>query len=431
MRLNDSSAERPDWSNLTADELPAATPTPIAHDSSPVQTFSDWAPHGVDLAQSVLPSAYGGDMGIMEGGADVFVPQVNPMAGTFASPAGFSPAQIRHAYGFDKLTGTDGRGVTIAIIDAYNAQNILNDVRTFNTQYGLQQFNGAGQPTFKVVNQGGGSSLPANNAGWAFESALDVEWAHAIAPKANILLVEASTASYSNLMAAVDYAAKNAQVVSMSFGGGEFSYETTLDAHFNKTGVAFVASSGDSGFGVSYPAASPYVLSVGGTSLRLDSTGKRISETGWSGSGGGISTIESEPTFQKNFGITATGGKRGNPDVSYDGDPSTGFAVYSSPNGGWRMVGGTSAGAPQWAGLIALVDQQRKAHGGTMLSTNNLANSPFYTAALKAVYASNFFDVTIGSNGKGSLDQAHSGYDFVTGLGSPNAANLVPYLATH
>ncbi len=344
---------------------------------------------------------------------------------TPAVVSGYSPAVMRHAYGFDNLpAGYDGTGTTIAIVDAYNASTIQSDLTTFNAQFGLTQFNTAGGPTLKVVNQTGGTSLPANNSGWALEIDLDVEWAHAIAPKANIVLVEAKSASFTDLLTAVDYAARNAKVVSMSWGGGESSAEKTYDAHFKVSGVSFVASAGDSGTGAGYPSASPYVISVGGTNLQLDASGNRLSEVAWTSSGGGISSVESEPGYQTAFGITSTGGKRGTPDISYNADPNTGVAVYSGTNGGWTVVGGTSAGAPQVAGLIALVDQQRTALGKAALSTASTSTSPLYSAAASAVYSANYYDITSGSNGK----SASVGYDLVTGLGSPVANKIVPWL---
>jgi hypothetical protein len=393
--------------------------------SAPATEMTGWAPHGADLTGVSMPG--GVDLGFGGDGS------VQPMARSNVVN-GLTPVMTRHAYGFDQLGSSyTGAGRTIAIVDAYNASKITSDLQTFNSQFGLQQFNVAGGPTFKVVNQTGGTSLPASSSSWALEIALDVEWAHAIAPQANIVLVEASSASYSNLMTAVNYAANNAQVVSMSWGGSDWSGETSLDSYFSShPNVAFVASSGDSGYGVEYPSVSPYVLSVGGTQLSVNSSGTRASETAWSGSGGGISAVESEPAYQKNFGITNTGGKRANPDVAYDASPSSGVYVYSAEYGGWYIVGGTSAGAPQWAGIIALADQQRAAHGLGMLTTTNLASSPFYNAAsTSALYAANYYDITSGSNGSAKTAQAHTGYDFVTGLGSPDVKNLVPYLATH
>ena len=184
-----------------------------------------------------------------------------------------------------------------------------------------------------------------------------LEWAHAIAPGAKILLVVASDSSYQSMFAAVDYAVNaGANVVSMSWSGSESATEvTTCDAHFNHPGVTFVASSGDGGelsSGVLYPAASPYVLSVGGTTLSYNNGS--WSETAWSGSGGGISLYETVPVFQNGWQQFATGNMRSVPDVSYVGGPSPGVAVYVTPYGGWIPVGGTSVGAPQWSALIAL-----------------------------------------------------------------------------
>jgi subtilase family serine protease len=362
-------------------------------------------------------------------GGDVAAPplHVHPLSGP--GPSGYSPAQIRHAYGLDQLS-QDGTNQTIAIVDAYNDPHVSSDLHAFDVQFGLAD------PKLTVVNQSGGTRLPSNNAGWALEIALDVEWAHAVAPKASILLVEASSATFGNLLTAVSYASSHAHVVSMSWGGSDFSGESSFDTYFkNKPGVTFTAASGDNGTGVIYPAASPYVLAVGGTSLHLDSTGNLTAagETAWSGSGGGISGGESEPSYQSGFPIPSTNGKRGAPDVSYNADPNTGFAVYDSYGyGGWVEVGGTSAGAPQWAALTALANQTRVANGLGYLSSSSLTASPEYAAATGSTnYAANYRDITSGSNGSGPNTSATTGYDFVTGLGSPLANQLVPYLASH
>jgi len=198
---------------------------------------------------------------------------------------------------------------------------------------------------------------PTSNSGWALETSLDAEWAHVVAPAAKIVVVVAKSSSLSDLLTAVDYAVKTvgAKQVSMSWGSAEFSSETSYDSHFNKSGVTFFASSGDRGAGVMWPAASPYVVGVGGTTLQLDSSGNVISETGWSGSGGGVSAYEAKPAFQN---VWQKAGKRSVPDVSYNADPYTGFPVYITNYGGstgWITVGGTSAGAPQWAAQQALV----------------------------------------------------------------------------
>ncbi len=333
--------------------------------------------------------------------------RANPLWAT--SPAGYSPAQIRHAYGFDQITG-NGAGQTIAIVDAYGSPTLANDLAVFCNTFGLPQ------TTLNIYYPQG--APPADN-GWALETSLDVQWAHAIAPGAKIAVVVAKSSSLSDLLGAVDYAVNTvgAKQVSMSWGAGEFRSETRNDSHFNKTGVAFFASSGDNGSGVLWPGVSPYVVSVGGTTLNIDSTGTVISETAWSGSGGGVSIYESKPSYQNGW---QSASKRTVPDVSYNADPNTGFPVYTSNyNGsaGWITVGGTSAGAPQWAAQQALVNASR----GTSLS--NVVAAIYSVAG--AAYAADFFDITSGSNGGYS---AKTGYDYVTGLGSTNSQNLIPAL---
>jgi hypothetical protein len=339
--------------------------------------------------------------------------------------APFNPAQIRHAYGIDQINfGTvtgDGFGQTIAIVDAYNAPHIQSDLAAFD-----QAFRLPAPPSFKVINESGGTRLPRNNAGWALEASLDVEWVHATAPKANLLLVEANTNSYADLFTAVTTAANHSgvSVVSMSFGGGEFSGETSYDSVFTTPsghqGVSFVASAGDSGAPAQYPSASPNVLSVGGTSLTIDSAGNYISEVGWSNrsgaTGGGPSAIEGEPTYQA--GVQNTGA-RGTPDVALVADPNTGVYVYDTYGyGGWLQVGGTSLSAPVWAGLIGIANQ-----GRTAAKLDTLKNVP---ADVYTLPASDFHDITSGNNGY----QAGTGYDFVTGLGTPKANLVVPALAS-
>ncbi len=359
---------------------------------------------------------------------------------TNTTPKGYTPDHVRTAYGFSSLTAT-GSGQVIGIVDAYDAPKIASDLQTFITTFGLQSMYGlpgtsacsvstGPHPCFQKVYA---QSKPRTNSGWALETSLDVEWAHAIAPGADILLVEARTASLSNLLGAVNVAVNGgAHAVSMSWGAGDFSSEALYDSYFNKSGVTFTAASGDNGSGTIWPSTSPYVVGVGGTTLNIGSGGNYVSETAWSGSGGGISPYESEPGYQSSYPIPSTGGKRGAPDVAYDADPSTGFPVYDSTpyqgQNGWFQVGGTSAGAPQWAALIALADEGRS----PALSSNNLTSSPVYNAAGSAVYSTNYHDITSGTNGGcGSVCTAGSGWDFVTGLGSPQADNLVPYLAGH
>ncbi|WP_246277382.1 S53 family peptidase [Neobacillus endophyticus] len=333
---------------------------------------------------------------------------------------GYTPAKIKKAYGLDKVSA-DGSGQTIAIVDAFGSPTIQNDLQVFNNQFGLPQ------AALTIAYPNGKPSK--TDGGWALETALDVEWVHAIAPKAKILLVVAKSASITNLLSAVDYAtSKGVQVVSNSWGGSEFTGEASYDPHFQHTGTVYVASSGDNGSGVSWPASSPNVLSVGGTNLQLDSTGSYISEAGWSGSGGGTSTYEVRPNYE-DLWQNVVGNHRGNPDVSWDADPNTGVAVYDSTlyNGqkGWYQVGGTSFGSPCWAALIALADQ-----GRTTPLTSQSAISQLYSIAgstNSTGYVNNYHDVLTGSNG-GYTSQ--SGFDLVTGVGSPKADALIPALVS-
>ncbi len=346
-------------------------------------------------------------------------------------PTGTTPAQIRHAYGIDQLSfsnGTvaaDGTGTTIAIVDAYNEPNLASDLHQFDQTFGLPD------PTLTTMNETGGATLPSANSGWGLEMALDVEWAHAIAPRANILVVEASSANDSDLFTAVATAAKQPGVVavSMSWGGGESSSETSFDSSLltpsGHQGVTFLVSSGDNGAPASYPATSPNAISVGGTTLNLDSAGNILSETGWSGSGGGISTVEAQPAYQKGV-VTQSTTMRANPDVAYDADPNTGFPVYDTYGTGttFEQVGGTSDAAPQWAGLIALADQGRILAGSGSLNGQTQTLPMLYSLP-----AADFHDITSGTSTGTPNYSAGVGYDLVTGRGTPVANLLVPALA--
>ena len=351
---------------------------------------------------------------------------------------GLTPQMVRTAYDFG-TSGNEGAGQTIAIVDAYDAPNIAKDLATFDTQFGIAGRNSSVKGSsdsvfnfFSKVNQSGGTSLPAVNGGWAQEISLDVEWAHAMAPAADIVLVEANSSSTADLMAAVNYAKTVASAVSMSWGGAEFSGEGAYDASFATPGVTFVASSGDTGGQKEWPALSSNVVAVGGTTLKTNA-GTYVSESGWSGSGGGTSAYEAKPAYQS--GLSPA--KRSGPDVAYDADPGTGFAVYDSYKSqglvGWQVYGGTSCGAPQWAALIATADQERALAGKAPLNSMSNASDPNYPQSiLAAVYGmyntgtaysnNDFHDIVTGSAGKNS---ATIGYDQVTGIGSPFAENLI------
>jgi subtilase family serine protease len=321
--------------------------------------------------------------------------------GTFATsaPTGLSPETIKSVYNFP--TSSTGAGKTIAIVDAFDDPTAESDLAVFSSQFGLPActtFNGC----FQKVNQTGGTNYPRKDAGWALEISLDIQWAHAIAPGAKILLVEATTNSFANLLAAEDYAKANAQYVSNSWGASEFSGETSYDSHFAQGGVSFFVSSGDSGLPADYPSASPNVISVGGTTLHLDTSGTFTSETGWSGGGGGCSVYETATSAQSSFsqyGQVNCAGKRATPDVSLDADPASGVSVYDSTRyqgqAGWFRVGGTSASAPMWAARSAVA-------GVVVNSAYVYGNSITYR------------DITSGNNGASCL----VGYDLCSGRGS-------------
>ena len=212
----------------------------------------------------------------------------NPAASK--APTGLSPATIKSAYTFP-MGSTAGAGRTIAIVDAYNDPTAEADLGVFSTQYGLPACTTA-NGCFSKVNQTGGTNYPQTSTNWALEISLDVQWAHAIAPGARILLVEASSNSFANLLTAEDYAKTHAQYVTNSWGGSEFSGESVYDSHFVQSGVSFFVSAGDAGLPAEYPSASPNVISVGGTTLNFGPSGNLTSETGWSSGGGGCSAYE-------------------------------------------------------------------------------------------------------------------------------------------
>ena len=338
----------------------------------------------------------------------------------------YNPSQIKTAYGINSIavnsiTG-DGTGQTIAIVDAYKDPNIATELAQFTSNFGLPT------TTLTVVNQSGSASLShvSYDAGWSQEIALDVEWAHAIAPGAKILLVEANSTSDSDLLTAVA-TAKNytgVSVVSMSWGGDEYNGETSNDSYFTTTnghtGVTFLAAAGDNGSPGLWPAYSSNVVAAGGTTLPINSNGSYGGETGWSDGGGGTSVYESKPSYQNAVNTTS---HRQIPDVSFDADLNTGVLVYWIDNqtkqGAWYAFGGTSVASPCLAGLIAIVNQLRVSQG---ISTLNSPSNPTQTQTLLySLPSGDFHDIVSGSNGGFSCA---AGYDEVTGIGSP-VANLL------
>ncbi|MBD6955306.1 MAG: S53 family peptidase [Thermoplasmata archaeon] len=345
-----------------------------------------------------------------------------------SSPTGYSPQQMQAAYNVDTLIkqGYDGSGTTIVIVDAYGSSSITTDVNYFDSYFGL--------PQIKLNIYYPEGKVNAKNTGWAQETTLDVEWAHSIAPGATIDLVVVKSASFSDLYAGLQYAVNlksstNVVAISMSFGAAESRTPTSTlsqwDSLFSTAisyGITPIASSGDNGaydgtssLTVNFPASDPNVLSVGGTTLTITNNAWN-GETTWSGSGGGSSSYFAEPSYQKSVSLI-TNGYRGVPDVAYDANPNTGVSVYYS--GSWYVFGGTSIGAPQWAGLIAIASQIQ-GHG------LGLVQSVIYSLASGSSYSQYFHDIVSGpSNG---YYNAGPGWDYVTGWGTPIASALVPKL---
>ena len=334
--------------------------------------------------------------------AQVIVGSDHATPATSSAPSGLSPAAIVKAYQFS-TSMTAGTGQTIAIVDAYDDPTAEKDLGVFSTQFGLPACTTA-NGCFSKVNQTGGTSYPNTNTGWALEISLDIQWAHAIAPGAKILLVEAASANTGNLLAAEDYASAHASYVSNSWGQSETSSETIYDSHFAQPGVSYFVSSGDTGLPAQYPSSSPNVISVGGTTLSLNADGTVKSETGWSSGGGGCSayefaTLAAQPTTSS---LCAT--MRATPDVSLDADPASGVSVYDSTRykgqAGWFVVGGTSASSPMWAA--------RSADAGVQVNAAYV-----YSSAIT------YRDITSGGNAAGCL----IGYDLCSGRGSWTLAN--------
>jgi kumamolisin len=340
---------------------------------------------------------------------------------TYTSPWGETPASIRPVYG---LPADGGAGV-IAIVDAYDYPTAQADFDTFSGQFGLplstdNLCNGA-NPCFRKVYATG--RKPKANCGWAQEAALDVQWAHAMAPYAQIVLVEAASNRFSDLFAAVDVATNivrnggiNAGEVSMSWGGSEFSTERNYDGHFTASGVVYFAASGDAGGKTIYPGVSPNVVCAGGTTINRDAGGQFVSETGWSGSGGGPSKYESRPSYQDQI-VAIVGSKRGTPDFSFDANPNSGVSVYDSTPcqgmSGWLVFGGTSVSSPSLAGIVNLAGHF---YGNTSLELGTI----YADYASPTYYPTDFRDITSGTAGSYSAKQ---GWDFVTGVGSNKGLN--------
>jgi subtilase family serine protease len=353
----------------------------------------------------------------------VRVSSTGQQAASTATPSGFGPSSLQSAYALP--SSTKGTGQTVGIVDAYDDPSAEADLGVYRSQFGLPACTTANGCFKKVSQTGSTTSLPTKNGGWAEEESLDLDMVSAICPNCHILLVEASTASTANLGTGVNEAVKlGATEVSNSYGGSESRSDTSYDTeYYNHPGVAITASSGDDGYGVEYPAASPYVTAVGGTSLTAaPGTARGWSETAWNDAGSGCSADDSQPSWQHSVSaITAVCSKRAVADVSADADPNTGVSVYDSFSyqgySGWLVFGGTSVASPIIASVYALA--------GNASSISNGSFPYAHTASLN--------DVTSGSNGSCGvktgrrstspstvLCQAAAGWDGPTGLGTPN-----------
>jgi hypothetical protein len=317
----------------------------------------------------------------------------------------YNAAQLRSAYSIPWSGAlTTPNGPLIAIVDAYGYSRAAADLATYRTQMGLPACTAA-NGCFTKVDQNGGTSYPADNTGWAQETALDIQMVSAICPNCRILLVQANTASFNDLAAAVDRAATmGAIAISNSYGASESGGVAAYEFHYNHPGVAITVSSGDNGYGVEFPASSPHVTAVGGTSLRLKADNSYASETAWSGAGSGCSSVFNKPAFQS---IVATCKKRMVADVSAVADPSTGVLVYaptSASASAWLVFGGTSVASPIIAAVYGV-------NGGPFS-----VGDPYNHGTLH--------DVTSGSNGRcrgvpSFYCNGVNGYDGPTGLGTP------------
>jgi len=304
------------------------------------------------------------------------------------------------------LLNPSGGARAIAIVDAYDYPTAFSDLQIFSAQFGLPAPTTA---NFQVVYATG--TPPKADSGWGLEAALDIEWAHAMAPHAKIYLVEAASNSYADLLSAVNVASNYvAQAgggeVSMSWGGSEFSFERFYDGYFTKSGVVYFAAAGDSA-GTIWPATSPNVVSAGGTTNSRDGNGNLQAQLAWSSSGGGPSKYEARPSYQSAIS-QVVGNKRGTPDVAADADPNTGVWVYNVPDcNGWCIVGGTSVAAPVWSGIVNAA--------GRFSSSSQVELSTIYSNLGKAA---DFTDITQGSCGPHQGYVTGTGWDFCTGAGS-------------
>lgn len=386
-----------------------------------------------------------------------------PLAGTGAVTT-YSVAQVRAAYGFGALPAVGakpsgvqaaqlGAGQTVYVVGAKHNPNVAAELASFNQKFGLPACTAKVLPVatglplaaaspavgcelwvaYSTASGGISAVAPAYDAGWATEIALDVQWVHAIAPLARIVLVEAPDASVNSLLGAIRLAnSMGPGVVSMSFGAQEGAWTASVDSAFTAAGMTYLAATGDSGAGVNWPSVSSNVIAVGGTTLTYSGSGPR-SEVSWSGTGGGTSGFVAVPAYQKSS-VPGTGSlvRRTVADVAMNADPATGqYVAVMQPGSSavqWISAGGTSLAAPMWAGLVAVANAGRQ-QAALPLVAGGHALLYGQIGAVASNYASSFADIRLGSHGVCSTCSAGPGYDQLTGLGTPNASALVNLLA--
>src|SRR6516162_259933 len=356
------------------------------------------------VMDNVHPPSSGGGPEIAPGPSYLF--ETPPSLGCVYRLTSVSSAQIGCSPTDTTLPNPSGGAKAIAIVDAYDYPTAFNDLQIFSAQFLLPAPTTA---NFQVVYANG--TPPKADSGWDLEAALDIEWAHAMAPQAKIYLVEAASNSFTDLLTAVNVASNlvakaGGGEVSMSWGGSEFSFERFYDGYFTKSGVVYFAAAGDSA-GTIWPATSPNVVSAGGTTNSRDANGNLQAQLAWSSTGGGPSRYESRPSYQSAIS-QVVGNKRGTPDVAADADPNTGVWVYNVPDcNGWCIVGGTSVAAPVWSGIVNAA--------GRFSSSSQVELSTIYSNLGKAA---DFTDITQGSCGPHQGYVTGTGWDFCTGAGS-------------
>ena len=356
---------------------------------------------------------------------------LTPAGPPFSGYAFETPASLACVYGLVKKvagcnpntfkTNPTGGSKAIGIVDAFDYPTAMADLNAFSTQFGLPQVTAS---NFIVIFAGGtggcAGSDPGNDAGWEGEQALDIDMAHAMSPNAKIFLVEAASSSLTDLLVAEDCATKQVAAagggeISNSWGGSEFSTETSNDSHFVHSGIVYLASTGDTA-GTQWPSVSTNVVSVGGTTMRRMNSGSTfgnvVAEAAWEDGGGGLSLYEPRPSYQS---VLPAASNRLVPDVSSDANPNTGVWVYdNNPTGGccWYVYGGTSVSSPTWAGIVN--------RAGLFSASSSAELTTIYSAYANATtYKADFNDITTGFCSFYDANLAVLKWDVCTGVGSP------------